>query len=131
MKHIKLFEGFETNDYYQEISFADWVKMSIIDISPETISKLRDLGLDIIRSESAQIMTSKGLKRHQVAFISWKTIRYDGLEKQSVISILECEDEYFLLQFSVNGIVKNFRCDQWEGLVKCLIDEVIFPFYET
>ena len=130
MKHIKLFESFNNDDYYKEISKQELVEIPIVDISDQNISKIRDLGLNIVKLKSPHILTSDGVRRVDIGYF----IINDDIAE--VVTIIECEDEYFLVQMDSNILFPglnnyltetriDYKCDQWEGLVKFLKDKGI------
>lgn len=129
MRHIKLFEGFDTEEYYKKISKQEFVETPIVDISDRIISRIKDLGLNIFKIKSPNIVTYNGIRRVDLGYI-----KVGGV----IVSIVECEDEYFIVQFGENpenrplwsdynrfSSANDYKCDQWEGLVKFLKDSKI------
>jgi hypothetical protein len=107
---IKMFETFNSEDYYTKISARDFIQIPIIDITDRTVSKLVGLGLDVVKRESPPVMTSDGIRRIESAY---------GMINDDLIAIMECDDEYFLVQPPGGGF---YKCDQWDGLVRFLKD---------
>jgi hypothetical protein len=144
MRHIKLFEGFDTEEYYKKISKQELVETPIVDISDRIIYRIKDLGLNIFKIKSPNIVTYNGIRRVDIGYI-----KVGGV----IVSIVECEDEYFIVQFGENistlvidtfhkvkddpenrllwsdynrfSSANDYKCDQWEGLVKFLKDSKI------
>jgi hypothetical protein len=127
MRHIKLFEAFDNDDYYKEISKHEFVEIPILDISDRIISKIKALGLEIVKMKSPHILTSDGVRRVDIGYF----IINDDIAE--VVTIIECEDEYFIVQMDSNILFPglspetkiDYKCDQFEGLVKFLKDKGI------
>ena len=124
MRHIKLFEAFDNDDYYKEISRLERIETPILDISDRIISKIKDLGLNIAKIKSPPILTSDGVRRVDIGYL---------MISEEIVSIIECEDDYFIVQMDSNLLFPglspetriDYKCDQFEGLVKFLKDKGI------
>jgi hypothetical protein len=143
---IKLFEGFNTNDYYRKISIIEFIETPILDISDRIISKIKNLGLDIVKLQSAKISNSIAYKTVNIGYtrLGRGSFKEPDAGANEVVTIIECEDDYFIVQFNnkipinvlrilnldLNDDVRNYKiynykCDQWDGLVKFLKDTKI------
>jgi hypothetical protein len=121
---IKLFETFETNDYYQEVSMDEWNYFTPLMITKSNIDKI----MKILPCEKMLVPLEKSNCGAEYSYL-----RYKG-EK---IKIYESEDEYFYVcyfdpnQFAGLNLnlrshgVYYYKCDQFEGLVKFLKDKGI------
>jgi hypothetical protein len=123
MKWLKLFEGFESNDYYQEISGDDYILNNSITVhmSDKTKSKI-DSWFSNDHNNTTYFKDSPGRSRcctprHGPGI----TISF----KEGFLYIYELEDEWFdVTHVSVVGSgITHYKCDQLEGLRKFLTDK--------
>jgi hypothetical protein len=151
MKHIKLFEGFNQDEYYQEITAQDWNNFMISDSGRRKIINNRKLLERIINKIDPKLV------------VSWLGVNLDPKPNGRILSICDdspkkyhtnrmevfivpLEDEYFIVRFfdrtnenwedyplslpfeisykSYSG-TKYYKCDQRDGLVKLLKDKGI------
>ena len=144
MIHIKLFEGFETDDYYKEISEDDFYDMVMDGI--DSNSELEDIGLDYFEKlktykTDMNIRLNKGNRISSVRIISIDSTgvkfrsqgeRLRELEKRPHLGyyfeVYGFTDEWFLVYFedwSRSNIITYYKCDQMDGLIKFLKDKNI------
>jgi len=119
MKHIKLFEGFDNDDYFQHIDNDDWWdnRDEQIEMSYNTIKKICGLfsNWDIEVDNNMYILDNQN--------VSIKNYEY-------TINLYEVDDEYFYVNVTrryPNGesFEYSYKCDQLEGLIKFLKNENI------
>ena len=144
MIHIKLFEGFGTDDYYKEISEDDFYDMVMDGI--DSNSELEDIGLDYFEKlktykTDMNIRLNKGNRISSVRIISIDSTgvkfrsqgeRLRELEKRPHLGyyfeVYGFTDEWFLVYFedwSRSNIITYYKCDQMDGLIKFLKDKNI------
>jgi hypothetical protein len=143
MKYLKIFEGFDKDKFYQEISYNDYMSL----LGHEVIGDPRvyygpsriqmDWGLyrkclslfDSSRwSERGPYYLNKEDKEKQLEPYSL-IVRNNINSIDIVISVLD--DEWFLVNVvdygrgSMSSGPKEsyWKCDQWDGLVKLLVDK--------
>jgi hypothetical protein len=119
MKHIKLFESFEKNEYYQELDFDTWA---------DGASKHIDMNSIII------ILLDKFFKEkwgsNVIKFGEYYTgsnrIRSYSAHKDTddYVAIHEIPDEYLYVVISKDDIRKYYKCDQLDGVIKLLGDKL-------
>jgi hypothetical protein len=153
MKHIKLFEGFNTDEYYQEVTNQDWNDyFGMIprdDSGKRKIINNRKLLERIINKIDPKLVVSWLGVNHdpkpngRILSICDDSPKYYGYSKIEVF-IVPLEDEYFIVRvfdrtkdnweeaypFSIpieimNKSFKYYKCDQREGLSKLLKDKGI------
>ena len=138
MKHLKhINEGFNTDDYYQEIHDVEWDRFDPIMMTKSTIEKIQKiipsvklhqgtLGCELIRD-------GKLLKFNRFSFEKKTEINSMTGKKYEIIglSIFETEDEYFYVSYSKRidkdnvAKIEIYKCDQLDGLKKLLKDKEI------
>lgn len=133
MRYLRIFEGFESNDYYTEIDYSTYrdIKYS----SNHEINK----DCSLTEKEKDWIKTMYGI---YIRFVEWKWCddprytfgavfnipkfySYSGIEVKSIYKI---EDEYFLCRLKSKGTkdlyglvgITYYKCDQFDGLKKLL-----------
>jgi hypothetical protein len=113
MKWLKLFEGFESNDYYQEISSDDYILNNSITVhmSDRTKSKIDSWFSN--DHNNTTYFNDSGI-----------TISF----KEGFLYIYELEDEWFDVTHVRYGGpdgsgITHYKCDQLEGLRKFLTDK--------
>ena len=136
MKHIRLFEGFNKDEYYVEIDGfncesieIDGFDYNLIDMGETFVKKLKSIGFSPIINNHKGVYCMrkriyKGLgDKLKYNILSFATLGSynEGVE----IDVYQLEDEYFVLRESVSYEVFHFRCDQFEGLLKLLKDKGI------
>ena len=116
MKHIKLYEGFETNEYYTKIDTYNDLLSDTIDITDKDISIItKDLKYEYIHT----YQTNGSVHAHKVLVI---------FPESGSLTINKLDDEWFIVMITS---IKNarcsvdftkYKCDQIEGLLKLLKD---------
>lgn len=126
---MKYFEGFG-GDYYEEIGREDFLKLSLH-------SKIPFEGRVYVKIISLfESKTKVEWKRDSGArFVDGKLkpvdINFWCQEGSPYVEIFQIEDEYFLvsirfsLRFFSTSRTESWKCDQWDGLVRLLVDEGI------
>jgi len=126
MKHIKqwsIFEGFNTDDYYQEIDYEEWFsqrlnRLYISDNLNNRIKNLFDSSFDYQKQDS----------QGSVIYVDKKEGRED-IEVKIMIN----DDEWYYVDISIiyndNGSMfdlgGSYKCDQFDGLKKLLKDKEV------
>jgi hypothetical protein len=119
MKHIRLFEGFNTDDYFQHIDNDDWWdnRDEQIEMSYNTIKKICGLfsnwDIEVDDNNLYIILDNQN--------VSIKNYDY-------TINLYEVDDEYFYVNVTrpyPNAFEYSYKCDQLEGLIKFLKNENI------
>ena len=121
MKHIKLFEGFNTDDYFQHIDNDDWWDNREIRI--EMSSRTIEVISGILMFWDIDVDDNKDMIIADNQNVSIKNYDYE-------IKVYEVDDEYFYVQVTrsyPNGgtFCYCYRCDQLEGLIQFLKNENI------
>jgi hypothetical protein len=127
MRHIKLFEGFNKDEYYEEIEelyddedtfspISSELKKSIKSWFELTDDKICSLGFYITEELNIDIRDYN--------------INISSLDGSLWLNLMEMVDEYYYIQFGhiENGQVKldgHYRCDQLDGVKKFLKDKGI------
>jgi hypothetical protein len=123
MKYLRLFEGFG-GDYYEEIGREDFLKLSLS-------SKIPFEGRVYVKIISLfESKTKVEWKRDSGArFVDGKLkpvdINFSCQGGSPYVEIFQIEDEYFLVSIRLGREYKSWKCDQWDGLVRLLVDEGI------
>ena len=109
MKWIKLFEGFNTEDYYKEITYLEYCNSDGVNFEQKYYDKLNRYYRDeVFRDGDDILMVKSGY----------------------YVNIYQTDDEWFLVYMRTpSDEFYYFKCDQYEGLIKCL-DEEIKEHYE-
>lgn len=140
MKWIKLYEGFNSEDYYKHISHEYAAKL----IGPYYSDKGNENTVEFTDKEINKIMSiynnkefhaKKPSYRYVVEFQKSNEGQYDiklyhlgFLGKRELLdyqSVYKLEDDWFILNTQPNNY---YRCDQLDGLIKCMEDHKMkFP----
>jgi hypothetical protein len=106
MRHLKLFEGFDGGEYYQEVSGDDYTSNNIkmIEMSDRVKNQIE---LWFSDDPNNTIYYGMGMN------VSCKL---------GFIYIYELEDEWFDVFLSGSGNTTFYKCDQLDGLKKLLED---------
>jgi hypothetical protein len=138
LKHIN--EGFNTDDYYQEINDVEWDRFDPIMMTKSTIEKIQKIIPSVKLHQGTRdcefIRYGKLLKFNRFSFEKKTEIKqwYSMTGKKYEIiglSIFETEDEYFYVSYSKRidkdnvAIIETYKCDQLDGLKKLLKDKEI------
>jgi hypothetical protein len=114
MKHLKLFEGFDKSDYYQEINQDDIDHADCISFSKGDLDILcHDYGFNYSRF-------GDGSER------IYKQSKSVGEPNSFTVYVYQLPDEYFILEAYCGGYpieVFFYKCDQVEGVIKLLEDK--------
>jgi hypothetical protein len=115
MKWIKLFEGFESGDYYRQLTHREFLdKLGEIETNKERITD------DEVNQLDKVIEDNLGLNHRMVTFNSFiiSNPKYS-------LDIWKMKDEWFLVRWVVEnqrtGRIDNYEyylCDQFEGLIE-------------
>jgi len=113
MIHIKLFEGFETDDYYTEITHEEYNLMrdSFINVSKSDSYKLKSVISDDFHIEEMK------LDKPEINYFYCREISPTKVPK--IFTIVKVEDDWYLVYMKD----KFFKCDQIDGLIKLLKNE--------
>jgi hypothetical protein len=130
---IKLFEGFDANDYYEVITWSEYDEYfqsneKLIDISESDIKKVKDIigpywDTGIERKGFGVNPTRKCLRA-----LLRETPNNNMTKIKKSLIITSVEDDYFLVRYIEDEyFIKTIycKCDQFEGLIKFLKDEDI------
>ena len=139
MKHLKYLFKFNENLYSKLTDFdthgsGDFMTMKRIQMSEKNIKNLTDL----FRKSKKKTKHSNpsGIRSFEIDFPTKKSKKSDI---DIHVLILECEDDWFLVFFTNTIFRKNsdgdiikidnkyssYKCDQWDGLLKCLKDNMM------
>lgn len=126
---IKLFEEYSdnsNNQYYEKIGIKGWEKLTKIDITDRTMQRLRNLSSNSFKFINGDIVWSKlntpPLPSSE-GFRSIKACYCYSNDGKVIFSIIECEDDYYVLSEIDSSPFIHYRCDQFDGLVKLLKDK--------
>jgi hypothetical protein len=129
MKWIKHFEAYGDNEYYSETTEEYW-RYKHLDLSKDERSEITNLlsGIDGLRLKFDGIMMADDV----AVYINWK---YKDLNLNYIEDfwITICEDEWYYVNHrtivkensEVDPIIKNYKCDQFEGLLEFLKDKIV------
>ena len=131
MKHIKqwsIFEGFNTDDYYQEIEWNEWFaqRLNRLYISDNLNNRIKNL---FDSSFDYQKLDNQG----SIIFVDKKEGREDIVYNAIEVKIMINDDEWYYVDISIiyndNGSMFDlggyYKCDQFDGLKKLLKDKEI------
>lgn len=133
---IKLFEGFDANDYYEVITWSEYdgyfQSEKLIDISESDIKKVKD----IIGPYWDTGIERKGFgsnpSRKCLRALLRETPNNNMTNIKKSLFITSVDDDYFLVRYIDNDklsskLVRSIycKCDQFEGLIEFLKDEDI------
>jgi hypothetical protein len=125
MKHLLLFEGFETDEYYQFLG----------DSSSSEIIRSKFIYFDIstIR-EISRLLTNYSYKYERAVNLGGPKLEFickSNTMGPYIIDIRQLEDEWFIVHlfYKDNNIYKTttkiYKCDQISGIEKLLTDKHI------
>ena len=122
---IKLFEGFNQDEYYVEINDIEWESFTPLMITKSTIDKINKIIPCQIMDDYTEgnFNYLKWTKRKHTSMFSAL-----GFDTRLIISIsiFEAEDEYFYVNYNIQKSTKStirlYKCDQIDGLKKLLKD---------
>jgi hypothetical protein len=134
MKHIKLFEKFH-NEYYHQIDFDEWREYmkKAMPVSKNVVKEIDNFfrekwGI----TETGEYQSKLG---GVSCYVQWKSS--DKEERIEGVVISEIPDEYFLVTLHKRIVPDQvyltqfkYKCDQSEGLLKCLEDIIDKPISE-
>ena len=132
MIHIKLFEGFGTDDYYKEITHEEYDlhRDSFINMSKSDSYNLKTvISDDYYMEDMPPLSNNPEINGHLIE----KRFRYLYCRRKVLgvginpFTIVSLEDDWYLVCITDQGIrpVTSFyyKCDQWDGLIKLLKDK--------
>ena len=133
MKWIKLFEGFNNSDFYQEIDRSEGlnlIKNNCKNMDDNTIYNIFNLDFNNLRFKFKEIGNPKSnnyTKREIKPGYRYIEFTFPNLN----VEIVELYDEWFVLRFftTISGKMDiiskpiTYKCDQWEGLIELLKDK--------
>ena len=148
MRHIKLFEGFGSNEYYKEVHEYEWERLDRQEFKFPTINKIwqlfpnysiqcdpfeHELYLNLLVDSPDISIFNNITDEYEEANIE-ELFSNDIMDividdnKNNRYTIGQLPDEYYSIlhtNFMGNGGLSDegyYKCDQWEGLVKFLKD---------
>jgi|LakMenEpi03Aug12_release.lakeMendotaPanAssembly.Ray.scaffolds.fasta_scaffold51706_1 hypothetical protein len=126
MRHIKLYEGFETDDYYKELSsspFGDWSSIEYENFTQSEIDWMKsNIKMDVPndlwfgRTEEESLQWTSECPRYVVGF------QYTDPKEWVLILCFKTRDEYFRVESIGDDHSDYYVCDQFDGLKKLLKD---------
>ena len=134
---IKLFESFETNEYYQEISESDANKIDSIKFDDSVKKRFSKL-LDSLKSKSFNLTYNFDLAlRKQGWPYGWRENNKEFLNINIVLKkehygfdVLPINDDDWFIVIVFNRSKNEYefkyeyyKCDQYEGVIKLLKDK--------
>ena len=125
MKHLRLFEGFNQDEYYKEITSEEFNDLEdegmIVGFSPKDREKL-----DIILNNNVGPRFIKTIRSSSYNSGGCLVLMLND-DYFSHVVIEPLEDDYYIVLTSNNKIdgSKYYKCDQWEGLMRLLKDKGI------
>ena len=132
MRHIKLFESFKTEDYYQEITVHEYDDLlglfdSWRDDEDETSTPLRGRISDVDFNKLKKLFSDRRYLPYRVDDDGFEDESGDGVyvdgsyvDKESVsIWVDSLEDDWYV----VSTPCGYYKCDQWDGLIRLLSDK--------
>ena len=128
MKHIRLFEGFNTDDYYQEIEWNEWFsqRLNRLYISDNLNNRIKNLfdttGDDGPRTLYRKTTYQKVDGQGSVIYVD-KIKIYQGTLCEIKISLND--DEWYYVAIEKEPEDTFYKCDQFDGLKKLLKDKEI------
>ena len=114
MRHIKLFEGFGTDDYYTEISIDDEVDFMQQKTDEEDSKR-------VFRLLSNMLENSE----YDIELRSWRNEIFISNRDSVRVWVICTGDEYYNVRYDdeTNTYGYYYRCDQIDGLKKLLKDK--------
>lgn len=114
MKHIKLYEGFNNDDYYQEIDYEEWFtqRLNRLNISDTLNNRIKNL----FDTNDYQKVDGRG----SVIYV-YKICQGNLCE----IKISLNDDEWYYVALEREPEDTFYKCDQFDGLKKLLKDKEI------
>ena len=137
MKHLKLFESFDNNEYYSEINIElgmDLIEDKCVSMNESTQTSILNFKF---MSKNIEALKEKGDFESHTFVQSRVKNDYNYLDITLPdlglnIEIVEIEDEWFIVRLhggrqrsSVHAGSKTFKCDQFDGLVELFKDQNI------
>lgn len=117
MKYIKTFENLDK--YYIPISISQYYMAS------ESI----DMTLDDSEVQSIKSILDEKLKKYSFKFYGVEGSQFVNITAKKNVSYIQIEivksqDEWYYIYISESLDSIYFKCDQFEGLLKCLQDNI-------
>ena len=123
MIHIKLFEGFGTNDYYKEITNdeCNFFRDSFINMSKSDSYKLKTVisGDYHIEEKELDVPDEKFEVLKINYFYCREILPAKFVKVPKIFTVVKVEDDWFLVYI----LGYFYKCDQIDGLIKFLKNE--------
>jgi len=118
MKHIKLYEGFNNDEYYQEIEYDEYFAQRVnrLNISDNLNNRIKDL-FDTYLGNDYLKVDGQG----SVIYVDSK----DDKGTLCEIKISLNDDEWYYVALEKEPEDTFYKCDQFEGLKKLLKDKEV------
>ncbi len=120
MKYIKLFIENLNNEYYQEISEDIYYECNNIVFNTDDANRI----IDLFRMHKIYVYNYQSwdlIKNTNDNLNDTVVIRIDIYH--TVVKILSLVDEWFIVSIYNRGKTHVYKCDQMDGLIKCLKDK--------
>ena len=127
MKWIRLFEGFNTDEYYVKITFDEYLDLESessegYDCLLSDREKLwieENLPVEYWQDSNNEDIVGSGRLRRDIAI----GVSSNGSGK--FLFLYKIEDDYFLCGLNEDEGITYYKCDQWEGLLMLLKDKKV------
>ena len=125
MKHIRLFEVFESDEYYVKITYDEF-----LDLTDESSE-----GYDCLLTDKEKLWIEKNLTVEYWQYSNHEDIIETSCRPRDIAIgassngsgtfryLYKIEDDYFVCSLNEDEGITYYKCDQWEGLVKLLNDK--------
>jgi hypothetical protein len=152
MRYLVVYESFKTEDYYVEIDSVlvkeqsyiemdDRLSGNIIELLKPYSLYIEDFEVDESGDKFSWLTANEDYEKgtHVIRSIGPNQIYFKGKRLMGMsievgegifirrYEIYSLDDDYFIVELDDNRGIKFYKCDQFEGLVKFLVDEDIIP----
>jgi hypothetical protein len=125
---IKLFEMFNKEDFYKEISYLEYGELNTY-FNKESFNKNEVNFFNNLTGDKIRIDFWRKQKKHT----SVRTSSFDDsdevalciLNKYIYVNLTKLKDNYYIVNYDINSGYDYYRCDQFEGLIKLLKDKKV------
>ena len=133
VKHIKYInEGFN-EDYYTEISYNECeilvgeTNQNLLKITDKELTKIKSLyNQNIIKFDGFQfetIIKKIDYSNHLIICLGSNTYHNMKFESYVYQNIAKIDDDWYILYHGgIGRVLRYYKCDQLEGLLKCMKD---------